>query len=152
MIAVHFRLAVVASGACLAAGAVIPRQTVTTDLVSFIVHLAAGGEVVGDKRQWTRTDQTVRRCAYGSVTVIALLAEFTVVTGSTVFTILQNNQEILEKFGCFRGILFAKIPTHLADSGVHIACACVAIALTRRAVSAVWTRFYSIVAWSAFFA
>lgn len=93
IVTVRLGAAIVAGGAYLATGAVVSRQTVATDLVAFVVHLAAGGKVVGDNRQRTRADQTVRRCTYGGVAIVALLAELAVVASGAVFAVLRDNRK-----------------------------------------------------------
>lgn len=90
VIVVHLRFAVVAGRAGFATGAVVTGQAIAANLIALVIHFAAGGEVVGSERQWTRANQTVRRRAHGSVAVVALLAQLAVVAGGAVLAVLRN--------------------------------------------------------------
>lgn len=154
IIAVYLGTAVITGGASLATCAVVSGQAVATDLIAFLVHLAAGGKVIGGDRQRACTNQTVRRCAYSGITVVALLAVLAMVADSTIFAVLRRESKELTdlkkklmKF--YSGEIF---PIHLTDSGVYITRSCMTVTLTGRAVSSVWSRFNPVISRSAFLA
>lgn len=89
IIAVNFGVSVETGNAGLATSAIITGKTVAAYFISFLVHLATGGEIVGWEGQWTGTNQTIGRSSSGSVAVVALLTEFAMVTRRAVFAVLR---------------------------------------------------------------
>lgn len=106
IIAVYLGISIVAGGASLATGTVISGQTVTANLIALLIHLAAGGKVIGGGRQRACTDQTIRRCAHSGVTVVTLFAEFAMIANGAILAILQkaSHRRVTDKKN-FEGIL-----------------------------------------------
>lgn len=141
VIAVYLGITIVAGGASLATGAVVSGHTITANLIALLIHLAAGGKVIGGGRQRACTDQTIRRCAHSGVTIVTLFAELAMIANSAILAILEkeSHRTVTDK-KFFKEFYPRKVFTiHLTDPGVYIACSRMAVALTRRAISSVWS-------------
>ena len=86
--AISFRISIITGSAGFAASTIIARKTVATYFVSFFIYLTASGKIIGWNRQRTSANEAISRSSSGSISVITLFAEFTMVTRCTVFAIL----------------------------------------------------------------
>ena len=80
-----------ASGAGLAARSVITRVAVTADAAAILADLASSSEIVGRNGQGTSTNETVSRCTYGRVSIIALLAKLAMIACRAIFAVLEHS-------------------------------------------------------------